>query len=189
MPFFTYPLAWIAAITLPALIAIYFLRHRFRKQSVSTLLLWQMHQESREGGRRIEKPTLPLVFFLELLRVFHHAVDVGLVHAGAGLNDDFLLFAGALVLGGYTQDATGVDVKRDLDLGNPSGGGQEAIQLEPADGLVIRGHRALALQDVDVHGGLAVGGRRKRFVLLGGNGGVPRDEGGHHATQSLQSKG
>ena len=67
MPFFTYPLAWIAAITLPALAAIYFLRHRFRKQSVSTLLLWQMHQESREGGRRIEKPKLPLVFFLELL--------------------------------------------------------------------------------------------------------------------------
>ena len=53
MPFFTYPLAWIAAITLPALVAIYFLRHRFRKQSVSTLLLWQMHRESREGGRRI----------------------------------------------------------------------------------------------------------------------------------------
>ena len=67
MPFFTYPLAWIAAITLPALVAIYFLRHRFRKQSVSTLLLWQMHRESREGGRRIEKPKLPLVFFLELL--------------------------------------------------------------------------------------------------------------------------
>ena len=67
MPFFTYPLAWIAAITLPALAAIYFLRHRFRKQSVSTLLLWQMHQESKEGGRRIEKPKLPLVFFLELL--------------------------------------------------------------------------------------------------------------------------
>ena len=67
MPFFTYPLAWIAAITLPALAAIYFLRHRFRKQSVSTLLLWQMHRESREGGRRIEKPKLPLVFFLELL--------------------------------------------------------------------------------------------------------------------------
>jgi len=67
MPFFTYPLAWIAAIALPALAAIYFLRHRFRKQPVSSLLLWQMHRESREGGRRVEKPQLPLVFFLELL--------------------------------------------------------------------------------------------------------------------------
>ena len=67
MPFFTYPLAWIAAITLPALAAIYFLRHRYRKQPVSSLLLWQMHRESREGGRRVERPTFPLVFFLELL--------------------------------------------------------------------------------------------------------------------------
>ena len=50
MPAFTYPLAWIAAITLPTLAAIYFLRHRFRRQQVSSLLLWQIHQESREGG-------------------------------------------------------------------------------------------------------------------------------------------
>ena len=67
MPAFTYPLAWIAAITLPTLAAIYFLRHRFRRQQVSSLLLWQMHQESREGGRRVEKPKWPLVFFLELI--------------------------------------------------------------------------------------------------------------------------
>ena len=67
MPVFTYPLAWIAALCLPALAAIYFLRHRFRKQRVSSLLLWQMHKESHEGGRRIEKPKLPLVFFIELL--------------------------------------------------------------------------------------------------------------------------
>ena len=67
MPVFTYPLAWIAALSLPALAAIYFLRHRFRKQRVSSLLLWQLHKESREGGRRIEKPKLPLVFFIELL--------------------------------------------------------------------------------------------------------------------------
>lgn len=67
MPAFTYPLAWIAAITLPTLAAIYFLRHRFRRQQVSSLLLWQIHQESREGGRRVEKPRWPLVFFLELI--------------------------------------------------------------------------------------------------------------------------
>ena len=67
MPAFTYPLAWIAAITLPTLAAIYFLRHRFRQQQVSSLLLWQMHQESREGGRRVEKPKWPVVFFLEFI--------------------------------------------------------------------------------------------------------------------------
>ena len=44
-----------------------FLRHRFRRQQVSSLLLWQLHRESREGGRRVEKPQWPMVFFLELL--------------------------------------------------------------------------------------------------------------------------
>jgi len=67
MPTITYPLAWLAAISLPLLAAIYFLRHRFRKQPVSSLLLWQMQKESREGGRRFETPKFPPVFFLELL--------------------------------------------------------------------------------------------------------------------------
>ncbi len=67
MPAFTYPLAWIAAVTLPALAGIYFLRHRYRRKEVSSLLFWQMHRESREGGTKTEKPRWPLVFFIELL--------------------------------------------------------------------------------------------------------------------------
>ena len=67
MPAFTYPLAWAAALILPALAGIYFLRHRYRRKQVSTLLLWQMHRESREGGTKKEKPRWPFVFFLELL--------------------------------------------------------------------------------------------------------------------------
>lgn len=67
MPAFTYPLAWVAAFALPALAGIYFLRHRYRRKQVSTLLLWQMHRESREGGTKKEKPRWPFVFFLELL--------------------------------------------------------------------------------------------------------------------------
>ena len=42
MPTLTYPLAWLAAISLPLLAAIYFLRHRFRNQAVSSLLLWRL---------------------------------------------------------------------------------------------------------------------------------------------------
>ena len=67
MPTITYPLAWLAVISLPLLAAIYFLRQRFRKQPVSSLLLWQMQKESREGGRRFETPKFPPIFFIELL--------------------------------------------------------------------------------------------------------------------------
>ena len=67
MPTLTYPLAWLAAISLPLLAAIYFLRHRFRKLPVSSLLLWQMQRESREGGRHFETPKFPPIFFIELL--------------------------------------------------------------------------------------------------------------------------
>jgi len=67
MPFLTYPLALLAAAALPALAAIYILRNRYRRREVSSLMLWQFAVLSREGGAKVNKLQLPLVFFLELL--------------------------------------------------------------------------------------------------------------------------
>jgi len=67
IPFLTYPLALIALATLPALAAIYFLRNRFRRRTVSSLLLWRFHVPSQSGGAKIHRLQLPLLFFLELL--------------------------------------------------------------------------------------------------------------------------
>ena len=67
MPLLTYPLALIAMAALPALAAIYFWRSRFRRRQVSSLMFWPMNLQSREGGIRRERLTLPLVFYLELL--------------------------------------------------------------------------------------------------------------------------
>lgn len=67
MPFLTYPLALMAAAALPALAAIYILRNRYRRREVSSLMLWQFAVLSREGGAKVNKLQLPLVFFLELL--------------------------------------------------------------------------------------------------------------------------
>src|SRR5262245_61847067 len=67
IPFLTYPLALIALASLPALAAIYILRNRFRRRQVSSLMLWQFRIQSREGGARIHRLQLPLLFFLELL--------------------------------------------------------------------------------------------------------------------------
>jgi hypothetical protein len=67
IPFLTYPLALIALTALPALAAIYFFRNRFRRRKVSSLVLWRFQVQSKEGGVKMNRLQLPLIFFLELL--------------------------------------------------------------------------------------------------------------------------
>lgn len=67
IPFLTYPFALIALATLPALAAIYILRNRFRRRPVSSLILWNFHVQSKQGGAKVHRLQLPLLFFLELL--------------------------------------------------------------------------------------------------------------------------
>src|SRR5262245_56380125 len=67
LPVFVQPLAFLGLLALPALVAIYWLRNRHRRQVVSSLLLWADPHQSREGGTRIRRLQTPLVFFLELL--------------------------------------------------------------------------------------------------------------------------
>lgn len=67
LPLLTYPLALIGLASLPALAAIYLLRNRFRRRTVSSLMLWQLQERSQEGGVKVQRVQLPWVFFLELL--------------------------------------------------------------------------------------------------------------------------
>ena len=67
LPMFLYPLAFIGLLGVPALVAIYLFRNRFRRQVVSSLMLWIDPRESREGGRRLRQLQTPLLFLLELL--------------------------------------------------------------------------------------------------------------------------
>jgi hypothetical protein len=67
IPFLAYPLALIALATVPALAAIYILRNRYRRRSVSSLLLWKFSVQSKAGGAKVHRLQLPLLFFLELL--------------------------------------------------------------------------------------------------------------------------
>ncbi len=67
LPFFTSPLALAGlAAAVPALVAIYWLRRRFRRFPVSSLMLWLDPQPAREGGSRLDRLQTPLLFFLEL---------------------------------------------------------------------------------------------------------------------------
>lgn len=78
LPIFAYPLAFLALLSVPVLVAIYYLRNRFRRSTVSSLMLWMDEQKQREGGRIFRRLPFPLLFFIELLAL------VFLVLAAAG---------------------------------------------------------------------------------------------------------
>jgi hypothetical protein len=67
LPLFTNPLAFWGLLALPALVAIYWLRNRFRRQPVSSLMLWTEPMDAPTGGTRIDRLRTPLLFYLELI--------------------------------------------------------------------------------------------------------------------------
>ena len=67
IPFLAYPLALLALATVPALVAIYVLRNRYRRRRVSSLMLWKFNAQSKAGGAKVHRLQIPLLFFLELL--------------------------------------------------------------------------------------------------------------------------
>ena len=59
--------------------------------------------------------------------------------------------------------------------------------MEFAEGLVVLGHGAFALEHVDFNRGLIVGSGRESLALAGRNCGVGLDEFGHHAAEGLDT--
>ncbi len=64
------PLALFGLISLPLLTAVYLLRNRLRNYPVSSIILWQRISSTRLGGKTLDRPRFPLIFFLELLFLF-----------------------------------------------------------------------------------------------------------------------
>ncbi len=69
MPVFSFPIAFLALLAVPLLVAIYFLRNRAKERQVSSLFLWLDVRQRWDGGQRIHKLQTPLLFFLELLAI------------------------------------------------------------------------------------------------------------------------
>jgi len=84
------PLLLTALIAVPALVAIYLLRNKFRTHIVSTLMLWIDQKKARQGGLQISRIQTPLLFLLELLTI------ILLILSAAGLmirsKDDTRIF-------------------------------------------------------------------------------------------------
>jgi len=103
MPVFTFPLAFIALLAVPALVAIYWLRTRAREHRVSSLLLWFDEKQMWEGGRRRGRLQTRRLFFLELLTILLLVIAAAgpMMRAGEGgrplvivLDDSFSMLAG-----------------------------------------------------------------------------------------------
>merc|ERR1719401_71305 len=130
-----------------------------------------------------------LVLIGKLLGLLNHLLDLLLCQAALVVGDrDLLALACALVLSADVQDAVGVDLKGDLDLGLATRGRGDATELELAEQVVVLGHRPLALKHLNVHGRLVVlvGGEDLR--LLGRDHRVAADELGHHTTHRLDAQ-
>ncbi len=103
MPIFTFPLAFIGLLAVPALVAIYWLRSRSKEHTVSSLLLWIDEKQVWEGGRKIHRLQTPLLFFLELLAILLLVTTAAgpMIRASDGarplvivLDDSFSMLAG-----------------------------------------------------------------------------------------------
>ena len=100
-----------------------------------------------------------------------------------------LLLAGTHILGRDIYNAVGVDIEGHLDLGHASAGRGDAVQLKPAEGLVVGGHLTLALEDMDIHRGLVVGCGGEDLALLNRDGGVAVDDSGADTAEGLEAQG
>ena len=130
----------------------------------------------------------PRVGLCVLLGVGHHVLDLVFAQAARRLDHNLLLLASVFLACRHIDNAVGVNVKRHLNLRRPARGRRQANQVELSEQLVVSGHLALALQHLDLHLGLHVGGGRELLRLLGRDGCVAVDELGEHAAQRLNAQ-
>lgn len=108
MPIFTFPIALLALLAVPLLVAIYWLRNRAKERQVSSLLFWMDVRQRWEGGQTVHRLQMPLLFVLELLAIVLLAMAAAkpLMRAGDAakplvvvLDDSFSMQAGKLAGG------------------------------------------------------------------------------------------
>ena len=122
------------------------------------------------------------------LGVLDHPVDVLLGQRRLAGDRHRLLLVRRPVLGRHVDDAVGVDVEGHLDLRDARGAGGEVDELELAQRLVVGGHLALALEDVDLDRRLHVLGGGEHLGAPGRDRRVALDQLGHHAAPGLDAE-
>jgi hypothetical protein len=133
--------------------------------------------------------SLSLILLLVLLGLREHALDLLLGETTLVVGDDNLVgLAGTLLKGRDVHDTVGIDIEGDLNLGDTTRGRGDTSKLELAEKVVVLGAGTLTLEDLDQDTRLVVGEGREGLGLLGGDGGVALDEGGHDTTSGLDTE-
>src|SRR5687768_15893974 len=143
-----------------------------------------------EAITSLDALTGSLVLLGELLGLGDHALNLLGSQAALVVGDgNGLLLASTLVVGRDLEDTVGVELERDLNLGNTTGSRGNAGELKLAEDVVVLGHGALTLEDLNQDHGLVVSGGGEDLALASGNGGVAGDELGHDSAGGLNTKG
>merc|ERR1719222_1387265 len=114
-----------------------------------------------------------IILRLVLLSFLDHALNVILGETDLVIGDgDLVLFPGRLLEGRDIEDTVGINVKADINLGLATGHGRDTIEVELPKKIVVTGHGALSLEDLDQHTWLVVSVGGKGLGLLGRDSGV-----------------
>ena len=99
-----------------------------------------------------------------------------------------LFLAGAEILCAYMNNAVGIYIKGYFNLRNASGCGHNAVEVEHTEGLVVLCHFTLALENMNLNGGLTVRCGGEHLGFLCGDGGVSVDNLGEYAAEGFKTK-
>ena len=131
-----------------------------------------------------------LVLLLVLFGLVDHSLDILLGEAALVVgNGDLVLLASALILGGDVQDTVGVNIEGNLDLWDAAWCWWNAGKFEFSEQVVILGHGALTLEDLDQDTGLVIRVGGEGLGLLGWDSGVALDQCGHDTASGFNTHG
>jgi hypothetical protein len=129
-----------------------------------------------------------LILLLVLLGIVDHLLNLGIRETGRSGNGDGGVLVGGLVSGRDVDDSIGINVERNLNLGDTLGGGGDTGKSEVTDQLVVSNKLSLTLENSDLDGSLTLSGGREDLGLLGGDRRVSVDESSEDTTESLDTK-
>lgn len=130
------------------------------------------------------------VFTLVFLGFVDHSFDVFFGESSFVVGDGNLVgFTRGFVSGMDVHDSVLINIERNFDLRNTSGGRGDSIEVEFTQSVVIFGHLSFSFEDLDQYTGLVVGIGGESLGFLGGNGGVSWDQSGHDSSSSFNSEG
>ena len=131
----------------------------------------------------------PTAVFLGVgLRIADRLVDLPVLHPLRRHDRQLLSLPRGLVFRRDAEDPVRVDVEGDFNLRHPARGGGHTGQVEAAQADVVRRHRPLSLQDVDLDARLVVRRRREDLALPRRDRRVPLDELREDATEGLNAE-